>query len=56
MPPEPTRAYLYNVCLAVVPLLVAYGVVSAAMAPLIVAAVAAVLGLGLARANVTRKP
>lgn len=56
MPSESTRAYLYNICLTTVPLLVTYGVVSAANAPLFLALALALLGLGLARANTTRKP
>lgn len=56
MPPEPTRAYIYNVLLALAPVLVATGVVASSLVPLYLALAAAVLGVGLARANVTRKP
>jgi len=51
MPTEKTRAYLYRVSVGVLPLLVAYGVVSAQDAPLWLAAAGAVLNTALAAAN-----
>lgn len=48
--PAAVRAYLYPVVLAVVPLLVAYGLISAEVAPLWVALGTALLGLGTATA------
>lgn len=50
-PTQRQRAYVYRVLVAAVPLLVAYGVVSAEDAALWLGAVAAVLGLGLAAGN-----
>jgi len=55
MPSEPTRAYLYNIAIAVGALLAGLGLVSGATLPLALGLVQAVLGLGLARANVSRK-
>lgn len=52
---EATRAYLYRILLAALPLLTAYGVVAEEMVPLIVALVAAVLGVGLAVGNTSTK-
>lgn len=51
MPSEKTRAYLYRVSVGVLPLLVAYGVLSAEDAPLWLAAAGAVLNTALAAAN-----
>jgi hypothetical protein len=53
---EPVRAYLYSVSTAVVALLVALGILTSAVAPVIMAVVAAVLAVGgveAARAKVT---
>lgn len=51
MPSPAVRRWAYGVVTAAVPLLVAYGVVEAEVAPLWVAAGASVLGTGLAAAN-----
>lgn len=54
---EPTRAWIYRVLTAAVPLLIAYGVIGEQVAPLWVALGAAGLGTGLASANTsTRGP
>jgi len=55
MPSEPTRAYLYNIAIAVGALLAGLGLVSGVTLPLALGLVQALLGLGLARANVSRK-
>lgn len=56
-PPSPTaRRYIYGVAVAVLPLLIAYGVLSEEHAPLWVAALGAVLVPGLAWANTTPPP
>lgn len=54
--PENVRAYIYRVLLALVPVAVAYGVVSEQEAGLWVAVAAAVLGNGLATLNTSTKP
>lgn len=46
------RAWVYNVCLALVPVLIAYGLVSEVEAAVWLGLIQAVLGLGLARKNV----
>lgn len=46
------RAWIYNVALGLVPLLVAYGLVSEVEAAVWLGLISAVLGLGLARKNV----
>jgi hypothetical protein len=56
MPSEPTRAWLYRISTAALPLLVAYGVVQDTVAPLWLAAAGAALNTGLAAANTTTKP
>lgn len=51
---EPTRAYIYRIILAVLPLAVVYGAVKGDDAPLILTVAQAVLGIGgaaLATAN-----
>ena len=48
---EPTRAWLYRILVAAVPLLIAYGALDESVAPLWVALAGSVLGLGLATAN-----
>ena len=53
---ESTRAYIYRVLLAVVPVLTARGIVSDSDASLIVALAAAILGIGLAVHNTSTKP
>lgn len=52
---ESTRAYLYRVVLAVLPIATAYGVVKESDAPLFVALAAALLSTGLAAANTSTK-
>lgn len=52
---ETTRAWLYRVLVAVVPILTAYGVVAEEKAPLFVALAAAVFGNGLAAKNTSTK-
>jgi lysylphosphatidylglycerol synthetase-like protein (DUF2156 family) len=46
------RAWVYNVCLALVPVLVAYGLVSEVEVAVWLGLIQAILGLGLARKNV----
>lgn len=54
---ERTRAYLYRVLLAVVPLVQAYGILDESTAALVVSLIGAVLGVGLATLNTsTDKP
>lgn len=53
---EPTRAWLYRVLTAAVPLLVAYGAIDEQVAPLIVALGASLFGFGLASSNTSTKP
>lgn len=48
------RRYIYGVSLALLPLLIALGVITDELAPLIVAALGAILVPGLAAANVTK--
>lgn len=50
------RRYVYGVARAVLPLLIAYGVVADNLAPSIVAALGAILVPELARRNVTDDP
>jgi hypothetical protein len=50
---EATRAWIYRVITAALPLLTAYGIVADEMVPLIIALVAAILGTGLAARNTT---
>ncbi len=52
---EPTRAYIYRVLTAAVPLAVAYGVVGEQDAALWLAVAAAVLGTGLAARHTSTK-
>lgn len=51
MPSEPTRAWIYRVITAVIPILTYYGVITDDIAPMIVALAAAFLGTGLAVMN-----
>lgn len=53
MPKARTRRYIYGVAMAAVPLLVAIGVVSDDLAPLVVAMAGAILVPGMALANAT---
>lgn len=48
---EPTRAWIYRISLAVIPLLIAFGAVAEEDAPLWIALAGAVLNSGLATAN-----
>lgn len=48
---ESTRAYIYRVSLAVLPLLTAYGIVQESDVPLYIGLVAAILNVGLAVRN-----
>lgn len=52
-PTEPTRAWLYRIVLAALPVLTAYGVISEQEVALYAALAAAVLSTGLAAANTT---
>jgi hypothetical protein len=57
MPSEQTRAWVYRVLAAAVPLAIAYGaVVDESTAALWLALAGAVLGLGLATANTSTTP
>lgn len=55
MPNEATRAWIYRVLVAAVPVLIAYGVLDEATAAVWVGLAAAVLGVGLAVANTSTK-
>lgn len=55
MPSREVRKALYGICLAAVPLLVFYGVISEDAAPLWIAMIGAVLAPSLALANLTPK-
>ena len=50
---EATRAWIYRVVTAALPLLTAYGIVAEEKVPLIVGLVAAVLSTGMAARNTT---
>jgi len=52
---EATRAYLYRIVLAAIPILTALGYLTDELAPMIVALAAAVLSSGLAVKNTTTK-
>lgn len=52
---EKTRAYIYRVAVAVLPLLVILGVVSQEVVPVVVSILAAALLPGLAAANTSTK-
>ena len=51
--PAHVRRWVYGVCLALVPLLVALGILEESIAPLVVALAGAVIAPGLALANIT---
>ncbi len=51
--PAHTRRWIYGICLAAVPLLVALGILEEQIAPLVIALVGAVIAPSLALANVT---
>lgn len=55
MPSERTRAYVYAILVAAVPLAIAYGILTAEQAALWLGLAGAVLGLGLATANTSTK-
>lgn len=55
MPAEPTRAWIYRIIIAVIPILTYYGVITDDVAPLIVGLVTALLGTGLAVMNTSVK-
>lgn len=55
MPTERTRAYIYAVLTAAVPLLIGYGILGTEDAALWSGLAAAALGLGLATANTSTK-
>lgn len=48
---ESTRAYIYRVTLAALPILTAFGVVAESQVPLYIGLAAAILNVGLATAN-----
>jgi hypothetical protein len=56
MPSEQTRAWLYRILTAAVPLLIAHGAMEEQTATLWLALAAATLGLGLATANTSTTP
>lgn len=49
------RAYIYRVAVAVLPLLVATGIIADALVPTVIAVIGAVLVPGLAAVNTTTK-
>lgn len=51
--PMEARRWVYGVCLAAVPLLVALGILENEIAPLVIALVGAVIAPGLALANIS---
>jgi hypothetical protein len=51
--PMNVRRYIYGICLAAVPLLVALGILENEIAPLVIALVGAVVAPGLALANLS---
>jgi hypothetical protein len=53
---ESTRAYIYRIEVAVVPVLIAHGIVNESTAALWVSLIGAVFGLGLAVRNTSTKP
>lgn len=55
MPSERVRAYIYAVLVALVPLCIGYGILTAEQAALWLGLAGAVLGLGLATANTSTK-
>lgn len=59
MPSEPTRAYIYRIALAVLAVLVVYGLLGPDEVPVWTEVVSAVLGIGatsLATANTSTRP
>jgi hypothetical protein len=55
MPSEATRAYIYRVLLAIIPILTVYGIVDGNDAAVWIGLAGAVLGQGLATANTSTK-
>ena len=55
MPTEPTRAWIYRIILAAIPILTYYGVLTEDVAPMVVGLVTAFLGTGLAVLNTSVK-
>jgi hypothetical protein len=55
MPAEPTRAWIYRIITAAIPILTYYGIISDDAAPLILGLAAAFLGTGLAVMNTSVK-
>ena len=53
MPTEATRAWIYRVLVAAVPVAIVYGVLDEATAAVWIGLAAAVLGVGLAAVNTT---
>jgi len=53
---QPTRAYIYRVAIALLPLLVALGYITESLVPLVVSLVGAVFIPGLAAANTSTTP
>jgi len=53
---EPTRAWIYRVLVAAVPVAIVYGVLDEATAAVWIGLAAAVLGVGLAAVNTSTKP
>lgn len=56
MPNEATRAYVYRVLVAVLPILTVYGLVAEQDVAVWLNLAAAVLGVGLAAVNTSTKP
>lgn len=59
MPSTQTRAYLYRIAVAVIPVLIAFGYLTSDVASLVLTVAAAVLGVGtagLAAANTSTRP
>jgi hypothetical protein len=52
---EATRAWIYRIVTALIPIATAYGVVAESEAPLFVGLAAAILGTGLAAANTSTR-
>lgn len=55
-PSPTTRRYIYGVAVAILPLLIAYGVIEEQTAPLWVAALGSILVPGMAWSNTTPPP
>lgn len=55
MPSEPTRAWIYRIITATIPILAYYGVITEDLAPMLLGLAAAFLGTGLAVLNTSVK-